>query len=309
MAVLADAPPQEAAMKFICLSIAAVCAVLVATTASAQSRNEIIIPSPAGPRRALIEAFGPGPHPTVIVLHGALGTGSGTALNTGFSEAAAERGFTAVFPDGISRQWHDGRIGGPGGPDDVGFIRALVRRLVDDGVAEPHRIYLAGISNGGMMTFTLACKAGDLFAGIGTVIANMPAGIEPCTPKPMPVVMVNGIADPMVPYEGGEVGLRGGRGEVWSVNRTARFFAEHNGCGRPVNHAIPHRDRTSGTAVTQVRWSDCQPGTSVTLYLVEGGGHALPGRRSLLPGLLGPSNQDIVAAKVIMDAFSRGLAF
>ena len=77
-------------MKSIRLSIVAVCAVLLATTASAQSRDEIIIPSPAGPRRALIEAFGPGPHPTVIVLHGTLGTGSGTALNTGFSEAAAQ---------------------------------------------------------------------------------------------------------------------------------------------------------------------------------------------------------------------------
>jgi len=43
----------------------------------------------------------------------------------------------------------------------------------------------------------------------------------------------------------------------------------------------------------------------VTLYRVEGGGHALPGRRSLLPRILGPSNQDIVGAEVIMDAFAR----
>ena len=99
-----------------------------------------------------------GPRPTVIVLHGALGSGAGTARTAGFAEAAARRNFTAVFPDGLDRQWNDGRMDGHNGPDDIGFIRALVRRLVADGVADPHRVYLAGISNGGMMSFALACK-------------------------------------------------------------------------------------------------------------------------------------------------------
>ncbi len=225
------------------------------------------------------------------------------AVTTGFSEAVARRGLTAVFPDGINRQWHDGRAGGPDGPDDVGFIRELVHRLVADGVADQRRIYLAGISNGGMMSFTLVCKAGELFAGVGTVIANMPDGIGSCAPRPMPVVMINGTDDPMVPYGGGGVGLGGGRGEVWSVDRTASFFAARDGCDQPSTQELANRDRVDGTAVTRVNWSNCRPGASVTLYRVEGGGHALPGRRSLLPRILGRSNQDIVSAEVIMDAF------
>ena len=114
--------------------------------ASAKAGGEMTIDTADGPRHALVIPAGNGPRPTVIVLHGALGTGAGTARTTGFAEAAAARGFTAVFPDGLGRQWNDGRAGGPGGPDDIGFIRALVKRLVAQGDADPQRIYLAGIS-------------------------------------------------------------------------------------------------------------------------------------------------------------------
>lgn len=285
------------------LVAAVVAATTVASAAVRASDHNLIIETADGPRHALVLPAGSGPRPTVIVLHGALGTGAGTARTTGFAEAAARRGFSAVFPDGLERQWNDGRSGKAGGPDDLGFIRALVQRLAADGLADPRRIYLAGISNGGMMSFRLVCKSPELFAGIGTVIANMPAGIEPCAAGPMPVVMINGTADPMVPYRGGEVGLRGGRGQVWSAERTAAFFARRDGCGASSMVALPHRDNFSVTDVTEIRWRECRVNGGVSLYRIEGGGHALPGRRALAPHLLGPSNFDIDSAEVILDAF------
>ena len=282
----------------------AVIAMLASAPALAVDRD-MVIDTADGPRHALVIPAPSGPRPTVIVLHGALGSGAGTARTAGFAEAAARRNFTAVFPDGLDRQWNDGRMDGHNGPDDIGFIRALVRRLVADGVADPHRVYLAGISNGGMMSFALACKASELFAGIGTIIANMPAGVEPCTARPMPVVMINGTADPMVPYRGGEVGLRGGRGLVWSAETTAAFFARRDGCDAQRMVALPHRDDTNGTSVTQISWQNCKVTGGVSLYRVEGGGHALPGRRALAPRLLGPSNFDIDSAETILTAFDR----
>lgn len=123
-------------------------------------------------------------------------------LGLRLTAAAARHNFTAVFPQGLMSQWHDGRAGGPSGPDGVAFLRALTARLIEDRTALPGHVYIAGISNGGMMTFTMACKAGELFRGIGTVIANMPAGIEPCNPVPVTLIMVTGAADPMVPYKG-----------------------------------------------------------------------------------------------------------
>src|SRR5947199_169312 len=92
----------------------------------------------------------------------------------------------------------------------VGYARAGARR----DHADPRQVYIAGISNGGMMTFRMLCEASELFAGAATVIANMPANVGArCAPrKPLPVVMFNGTADPLVPYDGGGVGFLGGRG-------------------------------------------------------------------------------------------------
>jgi polyhydroxybutyrate depolymerase len=277
----------------------------IGAAAAAQGERDITLQTADGPRHAVVYAPGPGPHPTVIVLHGALGTAAEAARDTGFVEAARARGFTAVFADGLHRQWRDGRAGGPsGGPDDVAFLRALVGRLIADGTARGGRMYIAGISNGGMMSFTMACKAGDLFAGVGTVIANMPAGLDRCDLKPEPLVMINGVADPMVPYAGGQVGLRGGRGEVLGAERTATMFARVNGCGPARTEPLPHRELSDRTSVERISWTGCARGAPVTLYRVQGGGHAYPGRPPLAFGLLGASNRDLAPADIIMNAFA-----
>jgi polyhydroxybutyrate depolymerase len=277
---------------------------VLASAAHAQTRNDLTIQTADGARHAIVIPAGAGPHPTVLVLHGALGTAAGTVRDSGFAEAAAKRGFTAVFPDGIDRQWHDGRAGGVSGPDDIGFIRALVARLIADNLAAAGHIYIAGISNGGIMSFTMACKAGDLFSGVGTVIANMPAGIEPCTIKPVPLVMINGTADPIMPFAGGDVGLRHERGQVWGTLKTADLFAHTDGCAGQKAKPLPDLDPSDGTTVTRIDWTGCRPGTSVTLYRIEGGGHAVAGRPPLSRRFLGPSNQYIVGADVIMDVFA-----
>ncbi len=292
-------------MKTLHRAILSALSLLSSSTGFAASSSDLALDTRDGPRHALVFRAGDGPQPTVLVLHGALATAAFTARSSGFAEASARHGFTAAFADGLDRQWNDGRTGGHGGPDDVAFLRALVARLVADRIAQPDRVYLAGISNGGMMSFTMACKASELFAGIGTVIANMPAGIEPCALKPMSLVMVNGTADPMVPFDGGGVGLRGGPGSVWSVEKTATLFAQVDACEpAPASQTIAQRDPSQKTSVTRLDWMGCKAGASVTLYRVEGGGHAVAGRRALAGGLLGPSTDDIVAADVIIDAFA-----
>lgn len=265
-----------------------------------------VVDTADGARTALLLPAGAGPRPTVIVLHGGLGSGAHTAATSGFAEAAAAAGFTAVFPDGIDRRWNDGRVGwrDGDGPDDVAYLSALADALVADGIAQADRIYLAGISNGGMMTFTMACLAAGRFAGIATMIANMPAGIGPCALAPMPVVMVNGTDDPLVPYGGGGVGTFGRRGEVLGVEQTAGLFTQAFGCGAPVAAALADRDPGDGTTVTRFDWQGCVPGASVTLYRVEGGGHTVPGWTVRARRLLGASNRDFSAAQAILAIFA-----
>jgi len=214
--------------------------------------NAITIPTRDGPRTAIVLPAGQGPYLTVIVLHGGSGTAAEVARDTGFAEAAARRGFTAVFAQGLRRQWQDGRVGRSGPPDDVAFLTALVDRLVASGVALRGHIYISGISNGGSMSFTMACKAGHLFRGVGTVVATMPGGLDRCDPPPMTLVMINGSADPLEPYQGGKVGWISGGGTLWSVGQTTDFFVRVNGCGRPTQRALPRRDPNSPTHVTAV---------------------------------------------------------
>lgn len=275
------------------------------SAAQATALERISVQTDFGPREVLIERAGDGARPTILVLHGARGTGESAARRNGFVEAARRYGFNAVFPSGVDRRWHYGPSVRGSDPDDLGFLRALVRQLIEQGVSDPARIYIAGISNGGLMAFTMACKAGELFAGVATIIANMPAELDGCSLRPTRYVMVNSTADPMMPYSGGGVGQYHRGGQVLGAEATAAFLQRANGCASSSAEALAHRGSSDGTSVTRTTWQQCKPGASVTFYRVENGGHTVPGT-SPPPGEdFGPTNQDFSAADAIVGEFAR----
>jgi len=284
-------------------------AVAVVAAVPLPARADVIhVTTRQGAREAIVLQSSRTPAPTVIVLHGATITAAQTARTSGFAEAAAARGFATVFPQGVNRQWNDGREDGHiSSIDDVGFLRQLVHDLVGRGIADREHIYIAGISNGGMMTFRMLCEASELFAGAATIIANMPAGIgERCqVHKPLPIVMFNGTADPLVPYAGGNVGFAGQRGRVWSAEGTAEFMARVDGCAAMQVRPLPINASAEPVRVERLEWSPCRAGQSVTLYRFVGGGHQVPGRQQVLPGLLGLGSLQINAAEAAMETFLR----
>ena len=120
------------------------------------------------------------PAPLVIVLHGNTQTGSAMAARTSWPAVAKREHFGVVFPDGLNRAWADFRPNAnragrapPKGTDDVGFIVRLIEKFVADGTADPQRIYLTGLSNGGAMTMTMICARADLFVAAASVIFNL----------------------------------------------------------------------------------------------------------------------------------------
>jgi polyhydroxybutyrate depolymerase len=257
-----------------------------------------------GVRTAIVLPADSGPAPTVIVLHGAFSSAAWTARHYGFADAAAARGFAVVFPQGIKGQWNDGRSNKPWKPNDVAFLKVLVGELIAERVAEPSRIYLTGISAGGMMTLRMLCEASDLFAGAGTVIANMPvatgAGCQPA--RPVPIVMFNGSADPWVPYRGGGIGPLALGGVVWGTERTADFMAHANGCGARPTVSDASMDAMS---VTRFVWTGCERRANVTLYRVNGGGHEVYGSRKFLPAFASGRRHMVSAAETIIAAFAN----
>ncbi len=249
--------------------------------------------------------------PLVVALHGGGGTADQMMRFSRFNEIAGREGFAVAFPQGMHRRWNDGRVfrgRSETDADDVAFIRAVVADIAAKGLPfDRRRIFAAGISNGGFMSFRLACQAADLFAAVAPVTATMPADLAPrCVPSgPVAVLVINGTADPLVPYAGGQVrAMFSLRGEVWPTDRTLAFWARHNRCtGPPDVRALPDRDSTDGSRVVDIAYARCA-GAHVRLLRVEGGGHTWPGGAQYLPAAwIGPTNRDIDATETIWRFF------
>ena len=149
--------------------------------------------------------------PMVLVLHGGGGNAVNAEAMTGFTNKARQEGFIVVYPEGTSRgalgllTWNASHCCGHAMQtrvDDVGFIGALIDRLVKDHPVDPKRIYATGLSNGGMMTHRLGIELSDRFAAIAPVIATL-FGDETRPKRPVPALMINGLLDKSVPPDGG----------------------------------------------------------------------------------------------------------
>ena len=220
--------------------------------------------------------------PLVIVLHGGAGNASGTAKMTNFTAKADLEGFVVVYPYGTGRfrnrllTWNSGNCCAYAmdhDVDDVGFIRALIVRLESDLKIDPRRIYVTGLSNGGMMAYRLGCELSDRIAAIAPVAGAL--NYEGCHPaQPLSVVIFHGTADPFVPYNGGE---------------PKQKFDTHPRADKPVSYAVsywvknnnclPQAKRLEKGSVTMDRYNGCKNGTEVVLYTIKGEGHTWPGGR------------------------------
>ena len=253
------------------------------------------------------------PLPTVIALHGALMSGKSMRRIFGLDALSEREGFTVVYPNGVRRRWNDGRTVPSGTPDDVRFIRQLADYLVRERLADPKRLYLVGVSNGGMLTYRVACEAPGKFAAFAAVIANMPEAVAEACPKKglSPMLIINSTNDPIIPWEGGETGRFRKRGEVLSTSETVEFWRRHNGCSKSAQmKPLPDKDPSDGSAVFAKQYSNCRSSGAVVLLKVEGGGHLPPGAdigdRPVLQSMLGgPANRDISAADISWKFFKR----
>ena len=249
------------------------------------------------------------PAPLLMVLHGSAGSGEDmmTVTRRGFERLADKEKFVVVYPDALERRWND-----QGGTvDDVGFLLAIVDKLVADGLVDKNRIYVAGISNGGMMAQRLACEQADRIAGIATVAGGLPEPLQAtCKPaRALPVLVIHGTEDPIVPWSGGAVAGFEDFGKVLSARETAKFWAANNRCGDGgVIAAEPDRDPKDGTRVKMEVFASCPAGAAVKLAAVEGGGHTWPGGYQYLPErFIGRTSQDVDANMLIWDFFKGGV--
>lgn len=250
------------------------------------------------------------PAPLVMALHGRWGTPEGQEQLGPIAELAQGEGFFVLYPEGVDKSWNDARNVGPAAEqkiDDVGFLVAVLDAFAAQHAIDLKRVYLLGMSNGGMMAHTVACARAERFAAFASVTGNMPAKLEvQCKPSaPISAAMVYGTLDPLVPYAGGAV--RSSPGHVLSADASLRLWATVNGCeGTASVSEIPDRPPDDGTHTRVLTYSNCREGSEVRLYSVEGGGHTWPGGRQYLgEGVIGKTSRDFVASEVLWQFFRQ----
>jgi polyhydroxybutyrate depolymerase len=255
-----------------------------------------------------------GPLPVVLALHGGGGTGGGMEWLTrrGFNRIADRDGAIIVYPDGISRGWNDGRGANRSGADalvdDLAFLRALPLELAALHPVDRQRLYVTGISNGGMMSYRLACDAAEVFAAAAPVAANMAVELAAaCHPaRAVPILIMSGVEDPIMPWKGGAIRvLWMRRGTVLSAEESAARWLALDRCGALEPGAVIEADPADGTLAAPRR-ARCAEGSEVRLYEIRGGGHTWPrGEPYLGPRIVGKVSQALDANETIWDFFRQ----
>jgi polyhydroxybutyrate depolymerase len=205
--------------------------------------------------------------PLVVVLHGGFGSAIQAQKAYGWDALAAEEGFVVAYPDGLGKAWNAGAgccgRSGERDVDDVAFIESVVREISAERSIDASRVFVTGMSNGGMMAYRLACDT-DTFAAIAPVSGTL---LGACVaPSPTSVLHIHGTADESVHLDGSP-GTGAENIDGMAIDELQKLWLEADECPAPSVTVEP--PVTTSTAT-------CGDDT-VTLITVDGAGHQWPG--------------------------------
>ena len=239
----------------------------------------------------------------VVALHGYTGSAAQIQTYSGMNRVADEHGFVVVYPMGTVDS--DGEpffnVGYAFHTDvtvnDVGFIRALVATLVSSLDIDSERVFATGLSNGGEMSYMLACEATDTFRAIASVAGVMFRSFsDDCSPsRELSVLEIHG-TDDAVNWYGGDQLNDGGWGAYLAVEDAIQFWREFNGLDEHETTELADVDLNDGSDVVWERYWSNLTTTEVWLYRVVGGDHDWPGAWG---------NMDFQTSEVVWSFFSR----
>lgn len=242
------------------------------------------------------------PVPLVISIHGFAEWPAHLRDISRWNGLADQHGFIVVYPagTGFPRRWRAyGQAGATGDPQpDVTFIADLIDHLAARYSIDAYRVYVNGFSNGGGMTYLLACRLADRIAAAGGVAGAYLYPLDACrSARAVPFITFHGTADPIVPYDGGP--SRSFDIPFPALPQWMAGLARLDGCD-PTAQPLPADGPVSG-----VRYAGCRDGAEVAFYTIEGGGHAWPGSEPLPRFIVGHTPQEIDATAMMWAFFSR----
>ena len=233
--------------------------------------------------------------PLLFSLHGYTSRALWNMGYSGFQSLADEDKFIAIYPQGTilpstgETHWNVGgwTYGSP--TDDVDFISSLIDWAYSEFKIDRSRVYSTGMSNGGYMSYHLACNLSSKIASVASVTGSMtPETYNSCSPNhPTAVMQIHGDVDTVVPYYGN-----------WrsrSIPDVMEYWEEYNNCQNE-DISILSDVNNDGDGGFLFNYDQCLDDVEVTLYLMSNMGHEWP-RYS--------NGNDIVAAEIIWNFFKQ----
>lgn len=231
------------------------------------------------------------PVPLVFNFHGRSSNAFQQMVYGDFRQIADTANFIIVHPQaklGItsSNSWGLGLMSN----DDIDFINELYSYLLFLYNIDTNKIYSTGMSNGGYMSYQLACHMSDKIAAVASVSGAMSTQTQlNCNPtRPTPILEIHGTADEILNYD--------------QVLNDIEYWRAFNNCNVvPDIAVIPNTDLSDLSSVEHFVYDNCDNGVTTELYKIINGGHTWPGSNLSI----GLTNADINASSEIWDFFSK----
>lgn len=249
------------------------------------------------------------PASLVVVFHGGGGNPDPMHMQSGMDAVSDGHGFIVVYPAGTGSRgrrlltFNTGLCCGYSlehSIDDVGFTRAVIDDVSSYLSIDAKRVYATGISNGGMMTYTVGCRLADRIAAIAPVAGAMAIGN--CSPsRPISVMEFHGRQDHNILWDGGVGPKSASKMNFPPVPEMVGFWVKFDGC--PATPKVVRKGAAEGQW-----WGPCREGTEVVLWSIGDGGHSWPGGKQTIfeKALnLGPVSESLNASEEMWEFFSR----
>ncbi len=221
------------------------------------------------------------PTPLVLLLHGYTSSGDVHEAYFQFEPLAESRGFLYVHPDGTvdargEQFWNATEtccaFGGDS-PDDAAYLISIIEEVSAEYNVDPKAIFLAGHSNGGFMSYRMACEHADTIAGIASLAGATFSDTADCAPsEPVSVLQVHGTSDDTIAYDGGTLI----RNTYPGARQTVESWVAYNGCETTPTVTADVLDLDSGIAGAESdieAFSGCEQGAQVELWTIDTGSH------------------------------------
>ena len=187
-----------------------------------------------------------------------------------FRDLSEQHNFIIVIPQGSLLQgtshWNVKGWTSASTTDDIDFTSEMIDRISAEYSIDLTRVYATGMSNGGFMSYHLACNLSSRIAAIASVTGSMtPGTYNDCNPlHPTSIMQIHGINDSVVPYQG-NAGMK-------PIPEVIEYWKNYNQCT-----SLAIGDFTSGS--TSESHQNCLNDVSVELWVLNNFGHSWPETR------------------------------